>query len=234
MDKIEYSKVWSFKSKNIAENFDSHVRQSVPLYDEIQRMVVEIAEYFVRENDLIIDLGISTGTTIKNIKDNITRKLVKSVGIDESQQMLDIAKTRLDDTKLVLHNLNDGLPAIPYDDESSLGILLFTLQFIKLEQRQTLLRQLYQKTRKGGAVILVEKVLGNDAHFNEMMIDLYHDMKIRNGLQMSDNQLKSKSLRGIMSPITFEDNERLLRQAGFERIDIFFKWYNFVGFIATK
>ena len=113
-------------------------------------------------------------------------------------------------------------------------LMVFTLQFIKLEQRQTLLRQLYQKTRKGGAVILVEKVLGNDAHFNEMMIDLYHDMKIRNGLQMSDNQLKSKSLRGIMSPITFEDNERLLRQAGFERIDTFFKWYNFVGFIATK
>jgi len=231
---IEYSKVWSFKSKNIANNFDSHVRQSVPLYDEVQRMVVEIAEYFVREDDLIVDLGVSTGTTIKNIEDNIIRKNIKSVGIDESQEMLNVARGRLKDTELVLHDLNTGMPSISYSEDISLGILLFTLQFVKVERRELLLRQLYQSVRKGGAVILVEKILGNDAHFNEMMIDLYHDMKLRNGLKTTDNQVKTKSLRGIMSPITLSDNERLLRTAGFERVDIFFKWYNFVGFIATK
>ena len=234
MDKIEYSRVWSFKSKNIANNFDDHVRQSVPLYDEVQRMVVEIAEYFVRDDDLIVDLGVSTGTTIKNIKDNITRKNILSVGIDESQEMLDIAKTRLGDTKLVLHNLNEGMASLPFNNNISLSILLFTLQFIKVEKREMLLRQLYQNTREGGAVVLVEKVLGNDAHFNEMMIDLYHDMKIRNGLNAIDNQVKSKSLRGIMSPVTLDDNERLLHTAGFNRVDTFFKWYNFVGFIAIK
>ena len=234
MDKIDYSRVWSFKSKNIAENFDDHVRQSVPLYDEVQRMVVEIAEYFVRENDLIVDLGVSTGTTIKNIKDNVIRKNILSVGIDESQEMLDIAKTRLDDTKLVLHDLNEGMASLPFNNNISLSILLFTLQFIKVEKREMLLRQLHQNTREGGAVVLVEKVLGNDAHFNEMMIDLYHDMKLRNGLNAIDNQVKSKSLRGIMSPVTLDNNERLLHIAGFDRVDIFFKWYNFVGFIAIK
>ena len=155
---IEYSKVWSFKSKNIANNFDSHVRQSVPLYDEVQRMVVEIAEYFVREDDLIVDLGVSTGTTIKNIEDNIIRKNIKSVGIDESQEMLNVARGRLKDTELVLHDLNQGMPSIPYREETSLAILLFTLQFVKVERRDLLLRQLYQSVRKGGAVILVEKI----------------------------------------------------------------------------
>ena len=42
-DPIEYAESWSFKSKNVAENFDQHVTQSVPLYNEIQRMVTEMS-----------------------------------------------------------------------------------------------------------------------------------------------------------------------------------------------
>ena len=80
----------------------------------------------------------------------------------------------------------------------------------------------------------LEKIVGSDAQFNEIMIDLYQDMKIRNGLNPIDNQKKSKSLRGIMTPISLDENKSLLRKCGFYCNDIIFKWYNFAGFIAIK
>ena len=66
------------------------------------------------------------------------------------------------------------------------------------------------------------------------MIDLYQDMKIRNGLNPVDNQKKSKSLRGVMAPISLYDNQALLRKCGFTCNDTILKWYNFAGFIAIK
>lgn len=236
-NQIKYDKVWTFKSKNIASNFDQHVRQSVPLYDEIQRMVLELSQYFLRDNDTFLDLGMSTGTTIKNISKNSFRKNLRFIGIDDSQEMIDIAKTNLSKIKNVelLHtNLNEGLTNFKTKGPVSVVVSLFTMQFINIEKRENLLRQIFQTLRKNGVLIIIEKILGNNAHFNEIMIDLYHDMKIRNGLSPEDNQKKSQSLRGIMAPISVDDNLAMLRRCRFSDVDIFFKWYNFVGIIVVK
>ena len=54
---------WKF-DQQVSESFDSHVIKSVPFYEEIQRMVVEISEYFIKDNSVIYDIGSSTGTTL--------------------------------------------------------------------------------------------------------------------------------------------------------------------------
>jgi len=232
--KIKYPISWTFKDKQIAENFDQHVRQSVPLYDEIQRMVSELSWYFVRDNDQVLDLGVSTGTTIKTIHLNLPRHQVEYVGIDESEEMLHIAKSNLSfiPNKLFKHDLNEGLPS--EINNISLAISLFTLQFIRVEKRIQLLRDIHRVLRPKGCLIIVEKIVGNDATTNEMFADLYHDMKRRNGLSAEDNVRKGTSLRGVMQPISLSENITNLSVAGFHDTDLIFKWYNFVGIIAIK
>ncbi len=229
-----YPKNWTFKSKYIVRNFDNHVRQSVPQYDEVQSMVSEMAKYFVRDNDTVLDLGVSTGTTIKSINKEISRKNVTYHGIDNSKEMLDIADKKLKGIKhdLVYSDLNNGLNCAGHN--FSLCISLFTLQFINLENRVQLLREIRQSLRDGGAFIMIEKIVGSNAHFNEMYSSFYHDMKIRNGLTPDENDKKSRSLRGIMYPVSLDENKRFLMSSGFSNIDVFFKWYNFVGIIAIK
>jgi len=53
---------WNF-NKEVSEEFDLHVRQSIPLYNEFQKLTVKIAEFFIRNNDIIYDLGCATGET---------------------------------------------------------------------------------------------------------------------------------------------------------------------------
>ena len=72
-EKINYDKVdesisaveggWEFTSE-VAENFDTHVRKSIPLYDEIQQMTVDMSEWFIKDNSVVYDIGSSTGETI--------------------------------------------------------------------------------------------------------------------------------------------------------------------------
>lgn len=231
-------KVWTFKDENIVKNFNKHVKASVPMYAEIQRMIAEISQFFIRENDIAIDLGCSTGTTMKLI-DEAVAKDFRIIGLDSSDQMLKYARDNIHlvaETSFYPKDLNDGinLKDLLKDEPVSLIYSLYTLQFIKLEKRQNLINEIYDLLREDGAFMLAEKIEGTNARFNEMMTDFYQDMKIRNGLTAEQNIQKSHSLRGVMCPITLANNMKLLHDAGFNKIDLVFKWYNFAGILAIK
>ena len=57
---------WEF-NEEVAEHFDEHVRRSVPLYDEAQQMVVDLSEWFVRDDSTVYDIGSATGETIARL-----------------------------------------------------------------------------------------------------------------------------------------------------------------------
>jgi len=206
----------------------------VPLYEETQRMVTEISTFYLRKDDCFMDLGCSTGTTILKINQAI-HKNIEFIAIDDSAEMIEICKKNLENINTNFVNQNiESLDFFDIKKPLSLVTSLYCLQFLNVEYRKEIIRKIYQKLRLGGAFILVEKVRSENSFFNEMMIDLYSDMKIRNGLTPQNNIKKSKSLRGVMNPLSIDENKGLLLQAGFSKIDIFFKWHNFIGFIAEK
>ena len=53
---------WKF-DEQVSQHFDTHVRKSVPLYEEVQKAVIEISEWFIRDNSVVYDLeGVSKCT----------------------------------------------------------------------------------------------------------------------------------------------------------------------------
>lgn len=227
------AKIGNFQfDRQVAKNFDSHVRKSVPFYEEVQRMIVEISDWFIFKNSVVYDLGCASGETIKNLWNKHHKaKNPMFIGIDSSTEMLEIASHKLHG-QVVLRkvDLNNKVKV----QDASLCLLLYTLQFVSPANRQQLLSTIYNGLVDNGALILVEKVVGNNPKFNEVWIELYEDMKLRNNLQLEQIKAKSKSLRGVLLNYSQDKNIRLLEQAGFKDIDIFWKWYNFVGIIAVK
>ena len=57
-------KTWRFNDK-VAENFDKHVIQSIPHYQDLQKYLVQLSEWFLKDDTYVYDLGCSTGETIK-------------------------------------------------------------------------------------------------------------------------------------------------------------------------
>ena len=87
---------WVF-NKNVAKNFDLHVKQSIPFYDSIQKYISSLSEWFIKDNSNIYDLGCSTGETAKNIfAFNRKRKIKYNyIGLDNSPQMIKLAKQKI-------------------------------------------------------------------------------------------------------------------------------------------
>jgi len=87
---------------------------------------------------------------------------------------------------------------------------------------------------ENGALIIVEKVLGEESTLNRLFIQHYYEMKMRNGYSELEISQKREALENVLVPYRLEENKELLRGAGFRHVDVFFKWYNFCGLIALK
>jgi tRNA (cmo5U34)-methyltransferase len=83
-------------------------------------------------------------------------------------------------------------------------------------------------------LILVEKVLGSDALLNRLWIKLYYDMKKRNGYSETEIAKKREALENVLIPYRPDENIKILARSGLDNVDMFFKWYNFAGFLGVK
>ncbi len=210
--------------------FDDMLERSVPLYQELQRMTAEITREFAQAGTRVYDLGCSTGTTLRMLADTLPED-IQLVAVDNSAAMLEKAKQNLSrECEWLLADLDQGLRV----ENASVAILNLTLQFVRPLGREKLIKNIYDGLRKNGCLILVEKVLGNDSLFNSEFIKFYYDMKKRNGYSEMEIARKRETLENVLIPYRVDENIALLENAGFPHIDIFFKWYNFCGFLAVK
>jgi len=109
-----------------------------------------------------------------------------------------------------------------------------TLQFTPIEHRLRIMQDIYDHTTPGGALILVEKVIGASAHIDRAMVDAYYKMKSDNGYSQEQIERKRLSLEGVLVPMTARWNEEMLQMVGFRQVDCFWRWMNFAGWVAVK
>lgn len=221
--------VWEF-DENVARIFDQHVRQSVPFYEEIHRLVTELATRSVIPHSTVCDVGTSTGEAIWRLHKRLGDKSISYLGIDASPAMIAVARQRLaqaSNVTLVQAKVQDVcLPP------TAVCLCVLTLGFIASTERGTVLTQLHSSLQPRGRLILVEKVESDNIEFREACEWCLEDFKLRNGLTLDEVAAKRDSIRGVLIPLALNQNIALLKQAGFEAVDVFFAWMNFVGLTA--
>ena len=226
---------FSFDEKT-ADVFGDMLCRSVPFYEEVQRMVVEIAKAFVQEGTSVYDLGCSLGTTMMGLGRAINDPSVRFIGVDLSKPMLERAKENLkkggvlDRCELIAQDFNDAVKLI----NPSVVVMVLTLQFVRPLYRDLLIKNIYESLREKGCLILVEKTLGNNSLFNRLFMDLYYSFKKREGYSELEIAQKREALENVLIPYRIEENIELLNRGGFKSVEVFFKWYNFCGIVAVK
>jgi tRNA (cmo5U34)-methyltransferase len=221
--------------EKVAAVFDDMLDRSVPFYQEMQRMIGEMSTDIAVEGTNIYDLGCSTGNTLIHL-DPLVPKKVRFVGIDYSEQMLKRCRQKLDqrapgrECELICGDLNQGVRI----ENASMVLMVLTLQFVRPLYRDTLVKTILTGLNENGALILVEKVLGEDSHFNRLFIRYYYEMKKRHGYSELEIAQKREALENVLVPYKLLENREMLLRAGFRYCDVFFKWYNFCGIIALK
>ncbi len=223
-----------FSFRDHAGDFDQHISKSIPGYRDLRDECVSLSRRFVENGTTVIDIGCTTGSLLKEIKDanDDARPGARYLGIDV-EPAFENHWRQLGCDRL-RYKVGDALASDGYEN-LSLALSLFTFQFLPERRKLELLRRVFDGLVIGGAMIIAEKILANSALFQEMLTFDYYDFKRRvftaNGILD-----KERRLRGQMRLWTEEQLVTALCQAGFVRSGLqrFFHRKLFVGYIAVK
>lgn len=222
---------WQFDA-DVTAVFEDMLARSIPQYDVMRETVFELGSAYVQPDTFIIDIGCSRGEALAPFVERFGDRN-EYLGIEISEPMALAARGRFAGDQRVIIRQDDLRQRRPIE-RASLTLSVLTLQFTPIEYRQAILRDLYTTLVPGGAFILVEKVLGAGAELDARMVERYYALKGANGYSPEAIERKRLSLEGVLVPVTARWNEELLREAGFEHIDCFWRWMNFAGWIAVK
>ena len=203
------------------DDFDGHIDLSIQNYSGLIEHIKNISTYFIKDGGLVYDIGCSTGNLIKVLKKH-NKTDTSYVGIDKADNLTEGQED------VVNMDLKDWT-ANPYD----FGAVLFTLQFLPLDLRKQVLKELYTNLKPGGAIIVSEKIFLEDGYMQDVLNFAHYDFKRKN-FESEEILSKQVDLRHIMRPLTKKENMKLFNEAGFTKVTCFWQSLHFKGWILQK
>ena len=210
MSKLKKVSDWKFK--NIADTFDSHVREQLPWYDLVLDSISFIVKNILPYDGLVYDIGGSTGNLKKLLKETVVDRKSRYYTIDN---VIEMQPDLLED-------------AVKYEYKNfDIAILNLTMMFIPVKDRDTLMCSLLDKLNKGGAIIVVDKFIQKESYLATILRRMTLHWKYSNGVNCEEIIHKELSLSGIQIPL-YEDD---VLKYGAEK---FFQFGEFSGYIIMK
>lgn len=219
---------WEF-NQDVADVFDNMLERSIPQYNIMRELCTKIGFKYIQIGSTVVDIGCSNGNAIEPFYRTYGGD-IKYLMMDVSEPMLEKCREKFGCENIINYDITKGLP----DVDASVVLSVLTLQFTPIEYRQKIVQSIYDNLRENGALILIEKVLGNTNEIDELLVSEYYKMKSANAYTQEQIQSKRKSLEGVLVPITAKWNEELLSSVGFKKVDCFWRYLNFAGWVAIK
>jgi len=218
--------------QEVAAVFDDMLQRSVPFYKESQNITEFFVKKYLKDNDILYDLGCSTATLLLNIYRNIDVD-AQLIGLDNSEAMLEHAKKKC---KAYSADITvEYADILQYDyKKAKIFISNYTLQFIRPLVREELVKKIYLSLDSGGVFIFSEKVISHHTKLNKELIECYYDFKKEQGYSEYEIMQKREALENVLIPYSESENIQMALNSGFSHCEVVFRWANFATFIAIK
>jgi len=219
----------------VAEVFPDMISRSVPGYTTIVAMIGVLAERYATRGCNVYDLGCSLGAATLSMREKLNNTPCRIVAVDNSPAMIERCKhiIALDRSETEVELIQDDIQNVSIDN-ASVVVLNFTLQFLPINDRKSLLEKIYQGMNKGGILILSEKVKFADSDLQELNTDLHHAFKRANGYSDLEVAQKRTALENVLIPETLDEHQARLKAIGFSSTDVWFQCFNFASLVAIK
>ena len=226
-------------NENVARVFPDMLRRSIPGYAASIEAIGSLAARHVRAGTTCYDLGCSLGAATLAMRQGIQQPCCRIVAVDKAPAMIERCREifaeddRLNgpetDVDLVERDIRDIQFA-----NASMVVLNYTLQFLPPADRDALVQNIYGGMNDGGLLVLSEKVIDENAHMEDLLVDLHHEHKRRKDYSALEVARKRAALENVLIPETVAEHRDRLKRAGFLRSAVWLRYFNFVSIIAIR
>ncbi|MCF2858222.1 carboxy-S-adenosyl-L-methionine synthase CmoA [Pseudoalteromonas sp. SMS1] len=221
--------------ENVVEVFPDMIQRSVPGYATMVNNMGKLAGQFAQSNSNLYDLGCSLGAVTLSMRRSIDKENCQIIAVDNSAPMVERCQLHLKGFKsdvpvhVQLGDINDV-----NIENASVVAMNFTLQFIPQALRQIVLEKIYAGLKPGGALLLSEKIKGENDVRDNLLIDLHHDFKRQNGYSELEISQKRTAIENIMRTDALSTHLNRLSDVGFSNTQVWYQCFNFCSMIAIK
>ena len=223
----------------VAAAFPDMLRRSIPGYAASLEAIGSLAARYVRAGTVCYDLGCSLGAATLAMRRGIRAPDCRIIAIDNAPAMIERCRTLIaqdDETPasgtpvdIKLADIRDAAIS-----NASMVVMNYTLQFLDPDARNMMVRRIYEGLLPGGLFVLSEKVIDNDSHMEELLVDLHREHKRRNEYSELEISRKRAALDNVLIPEAVSAHRERLANAGFAHSAVWLRYFNFVSIVAIK
>ena len=194
---MEIPRNWTFKTSDVADNFDRHVREQLPWYDLTTGVVSHVARHYIPQDGLVYDIGASTGNIGNAIANTLIDRKAKFIAIDNSEAMSAIYNGP---GELVITDAAD------YNYKAfDLAVLYLCMMFIPPSKRCAFIQKLTKLIKPGGAIIVFDKFEPQGGYISSVLWRLALAGKAAAGVSSQEILEKELSLAGVQRPLSVNE-----------------------------
>lgn len=224
-------------NQSVADVFPDMLRRSIPGYAASIEAISSLAARYASAGSVCYDLGCSLGAATLAMRAAITARDCRIVAVDNAPAMVRRFRELLasDDNRgatpveVRLADIRDIDIA-----DASMVVMNYTLQFLDIADRDAMLAKIHTGMLPGGLFLLSEKVIDEDPHMEELLVELHHEHKRRNDYSQLEISRKRAALENVLIPETVAAHRGRLARAGFAHSGVWLRYFNFVSIVAIK
>lgn len=218
------------KSAYNSSVYDENIVSTLPYYREYHNQIIDLVKAMGMRDIDWLDTGCGTGTLASRVLE--CRDDVRFTLCDPSEQMLDIAKNKLQGQDIKVYNI--ASQNMNFDSEFDVVTAVQSHHYLKPDERKIAVGNCFRALKKGGVFVTFENI--------KMTTDTSDKIALKRWENFLSDHLKDPEVvkmhidrRGVeVFPITIEEHINMLREAGFASVDVLWTSYLQAGFWATK
>lgn len=212
----------------VARYAEGPVRQ-VPGLHALQRMAGLLLAERVPDDGRVLVLGAGGGLELKAFAE--AHPGWRFLGVDPSAPMLALAVETLGPLAPraeLLEGRIDDAPDTAFDGATC----LLTLHFLTPEQRLHTLRELGRRLKPGGPLVVAHHSVPQAADARARWLQRCAAFAAASGVPRADAERAAAAIDARLPLLSPEREEALLREAGFEGVELFYAGFTFRGWVA--
>jgi ubiquinone/menaquinone biosynthesis C-methylase UbiE len=211
--------------------FDDHIRLIVPRYEELHDAVLRSIPPDLPENLKILELGCGTGELTKKLCQRYPKARI--IGLDYSPRMLSVCQEKLKQfgKRVQLIEGDFSQTALPHDCDVVISTL--AIHHLTDPHKLELFQKIYRALTDAGWFVNGDVVLFESSRHTFLHDQVRREHAAALGLDIAALDAKTHSGTGD-NLSTLKTQLQLLEIAGFEGIDVIWKYYQFAVYGGFK
>lgn len=228
-ERADRSFLAAFEDEAAVARYADGPRRFVPGFDALHRMTSILLAEQAPADARVLVLGAGGGLELETLAQ--AHEAWRFVGVDPAQPMLDQAARRLGplmERVALIRGYIDDAPAERFDAATC----LLTLHFLGEAERLRTLRAIRDRLKPGAPFVAAHSSFPQDDDARSAWLARYAAYAIASGVERQQAEGAREAVGANLALLAPEEDERLLREAGFSEIGLFYAAFTWRGWIA--